>query len=58
VYVNERARRDLAWSPKYDFAFVLSRLRDGAEARSALARTVGSKGYHDREFADGPFPVE
>src|SRR5262249_40357668 len=46
VYVNERARNDLGWQPRYDFDYVLDRLRAGDDPRSPLARTVGSKGYH------------
>ena len=48
VYVNERARNDLGWRPKYDFRYVLDCLKAGADPRSALARAVGSKGYHGR----------
>lgn len=58
VYVNERARKDLGWSPRYDFAHVLDRLRAGEDPRSPLARAVGSKGYHDQPFETGPYPVE
>ena len=29
VYVNERARRDLGWSPRYDFGYALERLERG-----------------------------
>jgi nucleoside-diphosphate-sugar epimerase len=57
VYVNERARKELGWRPRYDFALVLDRLRAGADFRSPLARVVGSKGYHARPFADGPYPL-
>ena len=57
VYVNERARRELGWQPRYDFPFLLDCLRDGREWRSPLARDVGSKGYHDEVFAEGPYPV-
>ena len=46
VYVNERARRDLGWEPRYDFRFALDRLAAGEDARSALALAVGAKGYH------------
>ena len=46
VYVNERARRDLGWRPRHDFATVIARLRDDADFRSPLARAVGAKGYH------------
>lgn len=58
VYVNEAARNDLQWEPKYNFAHVLSRLREGTDPRSPIARTVGSKGYHSVMFDEGPYPVE
>lgn len=57
VYVNEAARRDLGWRPRYDFARVLDRLRSGRDFRSEVARQVGAKGYHDGAFADGPYPT-
>jgi UDP-glucose 4-epimerase len=57
VYVNERARRELGWRPEFDFAYVLDCLRGGRDFRSALAREVGSKGYHEAVFDDGPYPV-
>ncbi|RXT48482.1 NAD-dependent epimerase/dehydratase family protein [Bradyrhizobium betae] len=57
VYVNARARRELGWRPGFDFAHVLHSLRAGQDFRSALAREVGSKGYHDAQFDDGPYPV-
>jgi hypothetical protein len=57
VFVNERARRELGWQPRYDFRRIVADLRAGEEPGSALARGVGSKGYHDRGFADGPYPV-
>jgi UDP-glucose 4-epimerase len=45
VYVNERARNELGWRPKYDFPALIDRLRAGEDVRSPLARVVGSKGY-------------
>jgi nucleoside-diphosphate-sugar epimerase len=57
VYVNARARRDLGWQPRYDFRQIIDCLRAGHPTGSPLARVVGSKGYHDRAFADGPYPV-
>jgi len=57
VYVNARARLELGWQPRYDFASVLNRVANGHDFRSALARTIGSKGYHDRVFEDGPYPI-
>jgi len=57
VYVNERARRELGWQPRYDFRFVLDCLQEDREWRSPLALAVGSKGYHEEVFAEGPYPV-
>ena len=58
VYVNEKARNELAWKPRYDFAHIINLIGAGEEPRSPLARTIGSKGYHDRVFVDEPYPVE
>ena len=58
VYVNARARAELGWRPRYDFAFVIERLAAGQDFRSPLARLVGAKGYHAETFAEGPYPVE
>lgn len=57
VYINDRARRELGWHPEFDFAHVLRSLCEGRDFRSSLAREVGSKGYHDTLFDDGPYPV-
>jgi UDP-glucose 4-epimerase len=46
VYVNDRARAALGWTPKYDFRHVLDCLARGEDFRSDLARAVGVKGYH------------
>jgi UDP-glucose 4-epimerase len=56
VYVNERARRDLGWAPRCDFAYVIGRLGAGEDPRSPLSRAVGSKGYPDREFVSRAYP--
>jgi UDP-glucose 4-epimerase len=58
VYVNERARNELGWLPRYDFSYFVSRLRTSDDPRSPLARLVGSKRYHAELFSDGPYPVE
>jgi UDP-glucose 4-epimerase len=58
VYVNDRARRALAWTPRYDFARVVEFVDSGEDPRSPLARAIGSKGYHDELFDEGPYPVE
>ncbi|QNK03065.1 NAD-dependent epimerase/dehydratase family protein [Dyella telluris] len=58
VYVNQRARDELGWAPRHDFAALLERLQAGEDIRSPLARLIGSKGYHGETFGDGPYPVE
>jgi UDP-glucose 4-epimerase len=55
VYVNDRARRELGWTPRYDFRHALDRLRAGKDPRSALAVAVGAKGYH--AVSVGPYTV-
>jgi UDP-glucose 4-epimerase len=46
VYVNDRARKDLGWTPRWDFRRALDRLSAGEDPRSPLAIAVGAKGYH------------
>jgi UDP-glucose 4-epimerase len=58
VYVNDRARQDLGWRPRFDFAHVLRLIANGLDHRSDLARAVGFKGYHAETFADGVYPIE
>ena len=55
VYVNERARTELGWAPRYDFGHALESLAAGEDYRSPLARTVGAKGYH--AASTGPYTV-
>jgi UDP-glucose 4-epimerase len=57
VYVNDRARRELGWRPQYDFEWIISCLEKGLTPSSPLARAVASKGYHDRKFEGGPYPL-
>jgi UDP-glucose 4-epimerase len=57
VYVNELARTELGFRPKYDFGHVLDCIRTGVDFRSPLARAIGTKGYHDQVFEQGPYPV-
>jgi nucleoside-diphosphate-sugar epimerase len=45
VYDSTKARRELGWEPRHDFATVLERAR-GGDIRSPLAREIGAKGYH------------
>jgi UDP-glucose 4-epimerase len=58
VYVNQKARAELGWKPKYDFKFFVEQLKEGKDTRSPLARLVGSKGYHAEVFAEGPYPTK
>jgi UDP-glucose 4-epimerase len=58
VYVNGRATAQLGWQPRYDFAYVIQCLAACEDYRSALARSIGSKGYHSESFAEGPYPTE
>ncbi len=58
VYVNQRARTELGWQPRYDFAHVLALLAKGEDFRSPLAQATGAKGYHSTLFSDGPYPVD
>lgn len=46
VYVNDRARAALDWTPRFDFAAALEQVAIGGDWRSELARTIGEKGYH------------
>jgi nucleoside-diphosphate-sugar epimerase len=46
VYVNDHAREELGWRPRYDFGRVLGALQAGEDPRSPLAITIGAKGYH------------
>jgi len=46
VYVNDRARRDLGWTPRHDFASSVAKTARGEDYRSELARAVGKKDYH------------
>ena len=56
VYVNTKARRDLGWTPEFDFRAALNRLAVGEDSRSDLAIAVGAKGYHPT--ATGPYTTE
>lgn len=58
VYVNELARNELGWKPRYDFGYVLQRLQAGEGVKSPLAKEIGMKGYHEEAFVEGPYPVK
>jgi nucleoside-diphosphate-sugar epimerase len=58
VYVNDKARAELGWQPRHDFRTLLARLKTDGDVLSPLAHQIGAKGYHDRVFSEGPYPVE
>jgi len=55
VYDSSRARAELGWSPRYDFAAAIALLAAGDDPRSELARAVGAKGYH--AVSTGPYTL-
>jgi nucleoside-diphosphate-sugar epimerase len=55
VYDNSRAREELGWAPRRDFAAAVAALAAGEDPRSELARAVGAKGYH--AVSTGPYTV-
>ena len=55
VYDNAKARAELGWQPRHDFADALARLAAGEDPRSELALAVGAKGYH--AVSTGPYTV-
>jgi hypothetical protein len=46
VYDNTRAREQLGWAPRHDFATAVKALAAGEDPRSPLTLEVGMKGYH------------
>ena len=57
VYINDLARRDLGWQPKYDFFHMIKCLKTGGYPRSPISLQVGAKGYHEQTFEEGPYPA-
>ncbi len=51
VYDSSKARAELCWQPRHDFAAVIARVNATGELRSPLARAIGLKGYHPRDRA-------
>ena len=41
-----KAREQLGWAPRHDFATAVGALAAGEDPRSALTRDVGVNGYH------------
>ena len=57
VYDNALARRELGWRPKWDFAAIVAQLREIGDIRTPLAKAIGEKGYHPKQFEGQPYPV-
>ncbi len=57
VYVNQKAREELGWQPKYDFRTVIGGLQQGAGIQSLMAQLVGIKGYHADAYRNGSYPL-
>jgi len=55
VYDNARAREQLGWAPRHDFASAVARLAQGEDPRSDLTLAVGAKGYHAQ--STGPYTL-
>ncbi len=58
VYVNDKARQELGWQPRFNFDAVIQKVAEGGTWRSQMAQTIGAKGYHDQTFDEGPYPVD
>jgi UDP-glucose 4-epimerase len=56
VYVNQLARSQLGWQPRYDFGMVIDRLRASEDFRSPLARGRRFQGLPCRSIFRGPIP--
>lgn len=56
--LHEPTRPRGSWlGAEYSFERAIQRVDRGEDPRGPLAQAVGSKGYHDEVFEDGPFPV-
>src|SRR5262245_60385012 len=58
VYDSGLAREELGWVPRWTFGYALERLAADDDIRSALARSIGFKGYHAGELAGEMYPTE
>lgn len=58
VYDNTKARTLLGWKPVHTFGHAIDQLELGKHYKSQLAIDIGSKGYHNVVFEDGPYPVD
>lgn len=57
VYDNRLARDVLGWEPEFTFKNAINLLSANKDYRSELSQIIGAKGYHEKHFEDGPYPV-
>jgi nucleoside-diphosphate-sugar epimerase len=55
VYVNERARRDLGWRPRFDLNAIAARVTRGESVQTPLSHVVGAKEYPGSSYHIGVF---
>ena len=55
VYVNDRARRELGWRPRFDLNAIGQMVARDSTVRTPLAREVGAKEYVDSTYHRGTF---
>jgi nucleoside-diphosphate-sugar epimerase len=58
VYINKKAMAELGWNPVFDFKKILAQVKQGAGIVSPLGAMIGSKGYHQVKFDEGPYPID
>ena len=57
VYINQKARKELGWQPKFNFRYILDCLAENKPFVSDLSQKIGIKGYHKKKYKDGLYPV-
>jgi nucleoside-diphosphate-sugar epimerase len=55
VYVNDRARRELGWRPRFDLNAIAARVANGEPVRTPLSQLVGAKEYPGSQYHLGVF---
>ena len=55
VYINDRARRELGWRPRFDLNAIAARVANGEPARTPLSQLVGAKEYPGSQYHLGVF---
>jgi UDP-glucose 4-epimerase len=55
VYVNDRARTELGWRPRFDLNSIAEMVAADGTVHTPLARQVGSKDYVASSYHRGTF---